>query len=208
MILTDGPQLAEKARSLRNLCFGTDHRFSHEEAGYDFRLTNLQAAVGLAQVERVESRVTRKRWMGQEYTRRLRHISGLQLPVEEPWARSVNWMYGVVLGDEVQMDAREFGQRLQELRIETRPFFLGMHEQPVFRARGLFCGETYPVAERLARRGLYLPSGLGLTHDQMGQVVRRGRNGAFMSPAVTYLGYSGACRCTQQLILLGDYARL
>ncbi len=170
MVLTDDPQLAEKARSMRNLCFQSDRRFYHEALGYNFRLTNLQAALGLAQLERMDQIVTHKRWMGQEYTRRLRDITNLELPVEEQWARSVYWMYGAVLCEEVDMDASELGRRLRDHGVETRPFFLGMHEQPAFHLRGLFLGERYPVAERLARRGLYLPSGSALTEDQLEHV--------------------------------------
>lgn len=170
MVLTDDPQLAEKARSLRNLCFQPDRRFHHEELGYNFRLTNLQAALGLAQLERMDQIVARKRWMGQEYTHRLKDIEGLQLPVEDPWARSVYWMYGVVLSEEPGIDASQFAQRLREHGVDTRPFFLGMHEQPIFHERGLFISERYFVAERLARQGLYLPSGLALTEEQLVQV--------------------------------------
>jgi perosamine synthetase len=170
MVLTDDPQLADKARSMRNLCFQSDRRFYHEALGYNFRLTNLQAALGLAQLERMDQIVTHKRWMGQEYTRRLRDITNLELPVEEQWARSVYWMYGAVLCEEVDMDASELGRRLRDHGVETRPFFLGMHEQPAFHLRGLFLGERHPVAERLARRGLYLPSGSALTEDQLEHV--------------------------------------
>lgn len=170
MVLTDDPLLADRARSLRNLCFLPNRRFYHERLGFNFRLTNLQAALGLAQLERMDRIVAKKRWMGQEYTRRLRGIAGLQLPVEEPWARSVYWMYGVVVSEETGWDAAEFARRLREHGVETRPFFLGMHEQPVFQQRGLFLGERYPVAERIARQGLYLPSGLALTEEQLGQV--------------------------------------
>jgi perosamine synthetase len=76
-------------------------------------------------------------------------------------------MYGIVLDDAVPMDALEFARRLRDRGVDTRPFFLGMHEQPVFHERGLFKGERYAVTERIARRGLYLPSGLGLTEAQM-----------------------------------------
>jgi perosamine synthetase len=167
MVLTDDPTLAEQVRSMRNLCFQPDRRFYHEEMGHNFRLTNLQAALGLAQLERIDPIVARKRWIGQEYTRRLKDIKGVELPVERHWARGVYWMYGLVLSEELGVDAGQFAQRLRDHAVETRPFFLGMHEQPAFRKRGLFGGERYPVAERLARRGLYLPSGLGLTEDQL-----------------------------------------
>jgi perosamine synthetase len=110
--------------------------------------------------------------MGQEYTRWLKDIDVLQLPIEEPWAKNVYWMYGVVLSEQTGMDAAEFARQLDEKSVQTRPFFLGMHEQPVFRNRGLFRGESYPVAERLARQGLYLPSGVALTEEQLGMVVK------------------------------------
>lgn len=170
MILTDDSKLAEKARSLRNLCFQAHRRFYHEEFGFNFRLTNLQAALGLAQVERIDEIIARKRWIGQEYNCRLSGIPELQLPVEEPWARNVYWMYGIVLSEETGMDATAFGHKLKQRGIETRPFFLGLHEQPVFHQRGLFLQDRYPITERIARQGLYLPSGLALTPKQISQV--------------------------------------
>lgn len=170
MVLTARQDHAERARSLRNLCFRRDRRFYHTDLGYNFRMTNLQAAIGLAQMERMGAIISRKRWMGQAYSERLRDIPGLQLPVEEPWARQVYWMYGLVLDESLGMDAREFARRLVDLGVETRPFFLGMHEQPVLLERGLFRGERYPVAERIARQGVYLPSGVALTEDQLDRV--------------------------------------
>jgi len=167
MVLTNDPALAAKARSLRNLCFQPDRRFYHQDLGFNFRLTNMQAALGLAQFERIDEIIARKRWMGKEYTRRLRGLTVLQLPVEESWARNVYWMYGIVIAEKTGMDAVQLANRLRERGVETRPFFLGMHEQPVFHKRGLFVNERYPVTERLARQGLYLPSGLALTEDQL-----------------------------------------
>ena len=172
MIVTDRAELAEKARSLRNLCFQSGRRFYHEELGFNFRITNLQAALGRSQLEHMEQIVAKKSWIGREYTRRLAGLPGLQLPVEEAWARSVYWMYGVVVSEATGMDAETLARKLAEHGIETRPFFLGMHEQPVFRRRGLFLNESYPVAERLARQGLYLPSGMALTEGQLEHVVK------------------------------------
>lgn len=176
MVLTSNEQFAGKARGLRNLCFRPERRFYHTELGYNFRLTNIQAALGLAQLERFEEIVAKKRWMGQAYTERLKDIPVLQLPVEEPWARQVYWMYGLVVDESTHMDAVEFAKRLQTLGVQTRPFFLGMHEQPVFLDRGLFKGEHYPVAERISRQGLYLPSGLALTEAQLEQSCKAVRN--------------------------------
>jgi perosamine synthetase len=167
MVLTDDDRVADRLRSLRNLCLDSDRRFLHDELGFNFRLTNLQAAVGVAQIERIAPIVKRKREVAARYTHRLRHLQALQLPVEEPWARSVYWMYGVVMDEATGLDAAVMAQRLRAEGVETRPFFVGMHEQPVFRRGGLFADESYPVAERLARQGLYLPSGVALTDAQI-----------------------------------------
>lgn len=170
MVLTSDDELAKRSRALRNLCFRSDRRFLHDTLGYNFRLTNMQAAVGLDQVRRIESIVERKRSLAAEYTSRLRHLSQLRLPMEHTWARSVFWVYSLVLRPDVPMDAKEFARRLRELQVETRPFFLGMHEQPVFLQQGLFKNERYPVTEEIARRGLYVPSGLALRPEQIDAV--------------------------------------
>lgn len=171
MILTNDPGYADKARSLRNLCFQPQRRFYHTQIGHNFRLTNLQAAIGLGQMERMDDIVAKKRWMGRAYTERLKNIAALQLPCEETWARQVYWMYGLVLDENTGFTAEAFAAKLKQKGVETRPFFLGMHEQPVFHAMGLFQNERYPIAERIARQGLYLPSGLTITETQIEQVA-------------------------------------
>jgi len=172
MLMVDDDALAERARRLRNLGFQPARRFLHAELGFNYRLTNMQAALGLAQVDRMDEIVARKRRMGQAYTERLSEVAGLELQVQQPWARSVFWMFGLVLSGDTGIDAEEFASRLKARGVETRPFFLGMHEQPVLREMGLFDGEVYPVAERIARGGLYLPSGLGLDDAQIDQVCQ------------------------------------
>lgn len=167
MVLTSDDRMAERARSLRNLCFRSDRRFLHTEHGYQYRLTNMQAAVGVNQVKRIEEIVDRKRRIASDYTARLANISTIQLPQERDWAKSVFWVYSILLDDERAIDATDFSSALRARGVETRPFFLGMHEQPVFHDLGLFKGERYPVTERIARKGLYIPSGLGLTKEQM-----------------------------------------
>jgi perosamine synthetase len=176
MALTNDAASADRMRRQRNLCFRPERRFYHTELGNNFRLTNLQAAVGVAQVERIDEIVARKRRMGHRYTTQLTGLPHLQLPLEQSWARAVYWMYAVVLDTAAGIDALEFARRLKNEGVETRPFFLGMHEQPVLHDHGLFKDEHYPVTERIARQGLYLPSGLALTDDQIDQVcaaVRR-----------------------------------
>jgi len=172
MVVTDDEKLAVRLRSLRNLCFQAKQRFLHEELGYNFRLTNLQAALGVAQLERMDRIVARKREIAGFYNERLAGLPNIALPVEEPWARSVYWMYGIVLTKESGMNALGLAEKLRARQVETRPYFLGMHEQPALKAHGLFQGESYPVTESLARQGLYLPSGLGITDEQLDAVAR------------------------------------
>jgi perosamine synthetase len=171
MVLGRDPSLAGRLRSGRNLGFGPGRRFEHAELARNYRLSSIQAAMGVAQIERMEEHLARKAAMGAYYDERLRSTRGLVLPPKRGWATNVYWMYGLVLDDDVPFDASELARRLDARGIETRPFFLGMHEQPALRARGLFEGERYPVAERLARRGLYLPSGLALTRAQQDVVI-------------------------------------
>jgi perosamine synthetase len=167
MVVLDDDTLAERARRFRNLGFQPGRRFVHAELGFNFRLTNLQAALGLRQIDRIDEIVARKRAMGKAYTDRLSGLSGLELQTDQAWSRGVYWMYGLLVRETTGLDAAELARRLAQRGIETRPFFLGMHEQPVLRERGLFSGEAYPVTERLARQGLYLPSGLGLDLAQI-----------------------------------------
>ena len=172
MVLTDNDALAERCRSLRNLCFQTRKRFVHEELGYNFRMTNLQAALGVAQLERLEEFVARKRRMGKKYTELLTDAKSLELmPLSTDYAENIYWVFGMVLKDDVSFDADEAMRRLGQREISTRPFFWPMHEQPVLRRMGLFKGERYPVAERLARRGFYVPSGIAITDSQVEQVA-------------------------------------
>lgn len=168
MIVTDDQFLAEKVRNLRNLYFKPEQRFIHDELGWNLRMTNLQASVGVAQLERLDEFVERKRKMGLRYTKLLSSIEEIQLPlISTDYADNIYWVYAIVLGNNVQFDAKEMMARLAEKSIGSRPFFWPMHEQPVFLKMGLFQDESYPVAENIARRGFYLPSGMALTNKQI-----------------------------------------
>jgi perosamine synthetase len=171
MVVTTNPTFAERLRSYRNLCFRPERRFLHTELGHNYRMTNLQAAVGLSQIERIEDHIARKRRMAAWYRERLAGFPLIALPVERAWAKNVYWMHCIVLDELLPFDAAELAVRLRQRGVDTRPLFIGMHEQPVLRERGLFAGEAYPVTDRLARRGLYLPSGLTLTEAQVDQVT-------------------------------------
>ncbi len=171
MVLTSNAKFAERAKSYRNLCFRPEKRFFHTELGFNYRMTNLQAAVGVAQIERINEFIGIKRKFGDYYRKKLSRIKGIKFQTEKPWAKTVYWMYCIELAYETGLNADFVMNELGKRDIGTRPFFLGLHEQPALRDLGLFKGENYPVAERIARQGLYLPSGLTLTKRQVDKVV-------------------------------------
>jgi perosamine synthetase len=171
MVLSSDPRIAERARSYRNLCFRPEKRFFHTELGHNFRMTNMQAALGVAQMERIDGIVGIKRRLGKYYREKFSSMEGVRFQVEKPWAKTVYWMYSIELDPKTGLTADDMMSRLKDKGIGTRPFFLGLHEQPVLHDLGLFQGERYPVTERIARQGLYLPSGLTLTERQVDEVV-------------------------------------
>jgi perosamine synthetase len=178
MVMCDDPGIAKRVGALKNLCLGVGPaRFVHEDLGWNFRLSNLQAAVGVAQLERLDQFVERKRAMGRRYQEILKGVPGLQLPLERTdYSENIYWVFGLVLDDAVRFDAWEAIERMSQLGVGCRPFFWPMHEQPVFKKRGWFEGESLPVSSRLARRGFYLPSGLALTaaqQERVGDAVRQ-----------------------------------
>jgi perosamine synthetase len=180
MVLTDDDDIAERSRGLRNLCLGSgQRRFAHEDLGYNFRLSNLLAAIGFAQVERIDEILACKRRIGALYDELFANVKGVHVQAKRTWARVNYWMYGLVIDDDMPIDNVELARRLKERGIDTRPFFKGMHEQKPFHQRGLFCHLKFPVTERLSRRGLYLPSGASLTEEQIRIVVTAVREAVY-----------------------------
>jgi perosamine synthetase len=172
MIVTNDDRLAERCRSLRNLCFQPQRRFVHESLGWNYRMTNLQAALGLAQLERLDEFVAKKRAMGAAYASLLADLREVQLPLQETaYSKNIYWVFGVVLAERVGIDAAEAMKRLAQKGVGTRPFFWPLHLQPVLKKYGLATGEALPVSERLGSRGFYLPSGLALRPDQINEAA-------------------------------------
>ncbi len=168
MVLTDDMEIRNKSREFRNLCFLPKQRFVHEEIGWNYRMTNMQAAIGVAQLETIERKISRKREIGKLYNKHLKGLLHYQLPLQSTdYANNIYWVYGIVADEDAPVSSKEIMSKLAEKKIGTRPFFWCMHEQPVFRKLGLFKDEEYPVAERLARNGFYLPSGLGISDDDI-----------------------------------------
>jgi len=171
MVLTSDHKMAARAKSYRNLCFRSDRRFFHTELGFNYRMTNLQAALGVAQMERIEEFVRIKRRLGKYYRDRLSDVDGIKIQIEKPWAKTVYWMYCIELDKFLGLNADEMMTKLRERGIGCRPFFLGLHEQPALQKLGLFKNEHYPITERISKQGLYLPSGLTLNEIQIDEVV-------------------------------------
>lgn len=172
MVVTDDEELAERCRMLRNLCFRKDVRYVHDEISDNYRFTNLQAAVGLAQLERLGESIEKKRQMGRFYTERLADIKGIKLPVPKTeYADNIYWVFGIVLDRDIEFSNREIVKLLAAEGIGARTFFWCIHEQPVYQKQGLFKHEHFEHAEYLARKGFYIPSGLALSEAQMEVVV-------------------------------------
>jgi len=168
MILTDDEEIAERCRSLRNLCFKPEKRFVHDELGFNFRMTNLQAAVGVAQLERLDEFIIKKRKIGSAYNELLKDNPNFIIPIEQTdYSKNIYWVYGLVLKNSVPFDAEGAMKILAEKNIGTRPFFYPMHLQPVFKKAGFFKNESYPEAEKISTNGFYIPSGLALTDNQI-----------------------------------------
>ena len=172
MVVTNDEALAEECRSLRNLAFPrTGGRvYRHDRIGFNYRMSNVQGALGLAQLERIDTYVAARRSHATRYSEQLANVASVQLPVERPWARNSYWMFGLVLRDGAPISRDELASRLAAEGIETRPFFQPMHGQPALLRYGTATAGSYPVADRLGARGLYLPSGSGLTDDDIDRV--------------------------------------
>jgi perosamine synthetase len=170
MMTTNDPEFAKVARRLRDHAFSPERHFWHEYRGFNYRMTNLQAALGLAQTERLESLVAQRRMVRDWYDDALSGVPGLRLPCEEAHARSVFWMYFVLVEDEFGCSRDSLRELLAARGIETRTAFVPLHVQPIYWQAGR--GGAFPIAERVARRGLYLPSGPSLARSDIEFVAR------------------------------------
>ncbi|MDH4199248.1 MAG: DegT/DnrJ/EryC1/StrS family aminotransferase [Spirochaetia bacterium] len=168
MVLTDDEDLAKRCESLRNLCFIPERRFVHEELGWNLRMTNIQAAIGVAQLERIQEFVAKKRWIGQMYQDLLKDIKVISLPIpKKEYAENIYWVFTIALKDDFSQNSQQVMKELQQKGIGTRPFFYPMHKQPVFNKMGLFLNEHLPNSEKVYERGFYIPSGLAISKEQI-----------------------------------------
>jgi perosamine synthetase len=169
MITTNDPEIARLARILRDHAFSEERHFWHKYLGYNYRMTNMQAAVGLAQTEQLATFVAARRANAARYSAALDRIPGIVTPPEADWAKNVFWMYSILVQDEFGMTRDGLRDCLADHGIETRTFFIPMHLQPIYYQA--FKGQRYPVAEMLCQRGFYLPSASSLTAREIDYVT-------------------------------------
>ncbi len=167
MVISNNEAIIEKARLLKDLAHSPTRRFFHEEIGFNFRMTNMQAALGLAQLEEIDTYIRKKIQMAIRYTELLSDIPYLELPIQEIWATSVYWMYAVRVTQSSPLSRDELRNALLQKGVDTRAFFIPLHKQPVCRNYIHTIDTEYLVSNDLSNRGFYLPSGLAITEEQI-----------------------------------------
>jgi perosamine synthetase len=166
MVVTNNDGIAKKARTLKDLAHNEDKRFLHDAIGFNYRMTNIQAAIGVAQFKKIDKFIKMRRSNAKNYNFYLKKIGGIKLPSEEKWAKNVYWMYSILVEDNFGMSRDDLQKALWKKGIDTRTFFVPVHRQPVFKGED-FTGGEYPVADEISKKGLYLPSSSSLTKNQI-----------------------------------------
>jgi perosamine synthetase len=166
MIVTNDPDWADRARILRDHGMSKERKYWHPLVGFNYRLTNVQAAIGLGQMTKLEVILEKKRQIAQYYHEKFAEVTGVVLPPEASWAKNVYWLYSVLLKPEVNKNRDELIHFLARAGVETRPLFYPIHTMPPYLGNG-----SFPVAEKISARGISLPSGSGLTWGQIDTVV-------------------------------------
>jgi perosamine synthetase len=171
-VVTSDEGIAERARVLRDMAFSRNpsKKFLHEFIGFNYRMTNMQAGLGRTQLKRIQQFIDIRRKNALLYNELLSNIDGLELPPEQPWAKSAFWMYSILVKPSFGVSRDRLMLKLAEKEIETRPFFVPVHRQPVYAPK--FPQENYEISEQLSNEGLNLPSGNTLTQSEVERVVK------------------------------------
>ena len=170
MITTNSKKLYEQSKSLRNLCFGKQDRFNHEDIGWNYRMTNLQASLGVSQLKRIRSIVRRRHRVGNEYFQKLKDNKNIYIPeTTRSYAKNIYWVIAfVIINKNLNIDAKKLMKRLIAYGIQTRPFFWPMHKQKVFKEKyKINTSGNYKNSEYISKYGLYLPSSLDIKSNQI-----------------------------------------
>tara|TARA_B100001123_G_scaffold431337_1_gene552651 strand:+ start:3083 stop:4243 length:1161 start_codon:yes stop_codon:yes gene_type:complete len=175
MILTNDSKIYNKCKSLRNLCFGKNNadRFNHDDIGWNYRFSNLQAALGCGQLKNIKWIIKRKREIGKRYYNKLKNNKKIYIqPLSNKFSKNIFWVFGILIKKKLKLDNKRLMKELLKKNIQTRGFFWPMHKQKIFKKLKLFKNQKYPNAEFLSKKGLYLPSGLGITNKQIDYVSK------------------------------------
>lgn len=172
MLVANNKEYVDKARSLRSLAYGRENRFMHEDVGFNYRMSNLQAAIGVAQLAKADNTIQKKRQIAEFYKNELSGIKDLRLPVEKDYAKNVYWMYHVVLRGSLAGKRETIRKALQEKGVETRESFVPGNMQKIFIERGLVKSDDCPVANYIGANGFYLPSGPDISREEMKYVTK------------------------------------
>ena len=170
MITTNNKNLYEKSKSLRNLCFGKKDRFNHEDIGWNYRMTNLQASLGVSQLKRIKSIVSRRHEVGNKYFQELKNNKNIYIPETiRNYAKNIYWVIALVITNKnLKIDAKKLMKMLIKYGIQTRPFFWPMHMQKIFKKKDkINISGKYKNSEYISKYGLYLPSSLDIKSNQI-----------------------------------------
>jgi perosamine synthetase len=179
MVVTNSKTIARKVAILKDMAFNPAKRFIHLAVGFNYRMTNIQAAIGLGQLKKISTFIEKRRKNARLYNSLLKDVKGIGLPVERPYAKNVYWMYGITVDKEFGMSKKQLREYLSGKGIETRDFFVPVHKQPFYRQLvSDLRRERFPSAEEASRKGFYLPSGSGLDDDKIRYIVSQIKSAA------------------------------
>ena len=169
MCMTDDPALADRMKILRDHGMSKDKKYCHDYIGFNYRLTNMQAALGVSQLNRIDTLMARKRHIASLYMKLLHDIPGIVPQVEKRWARHAYWVFALLVNDEFSMDRDSLMSELNKKNIEVRNMLVPMSQQPAYKNKGFFSGERsqFKISEAIGKSGMYLPSGVKITDKQI-----------------------------------------
>jgi len=165
IVVTDDEKIANRVRWLKDFCFDKERRYFHQEIGFKYPMTNIQAAIGLAQLEKIGKVIENKRRMAKSYNEKLQGINGIITPYEDKDVMNVYWMYGILIENNFHALRDAVKSELFKMGVDTRFFFTGMHRQPPFAVK-----EKFPVTDYLGNCGIYLPSSSNLTEENISYI--------------------------------------
>ena len=175
MILTNNKKIYNKCKSLRNLCFGIGtKKFNHDDIGWNYRMTNVQAAIGCGQLKNISWIIRRKRQIGKRYIFILKNCNKIYIqPYKLSYSKNIFWVFGILLKKNANISRDQVIKKLLKHNIQTRNFFYPMHKQKIFKKMKLFTKRhKFPNSDCLSKKGFYLPSGLGITNVEIDFVAK------------------------------------